>query len=109
MPDMEIYRVLGAKIAHRRKELRLKQAEVAEKIGLTRASLANMEKGRQKIMLHQLYRIAAALSVESILDLVPAKFVFGDMAGPLNLIGSSVESVSDQQKALIEQMIRTAS
>ena len=52
----------------------MKQIEVAAQIGLTRASLANIEKGRQKIMLHQIYRIAEALRVNLILDLVPSRF-----------------------------------
>jgi transcriptional regulator with XRE-family HTH domain len=68
MSDLEIYRLIGSRIAARRKDLRLKQVEVAALIGLTRASLANIEKGRQKVMLHQIYRIAEALRVESILD-----------------------------------------
>jgi transcriptional regulator with XRE-family HTH domain len=74
MSDLEIYRLIGSRIAARRKDLRLKQVEVAALIGLTRASLANIEKGRQKVMLHQIYRIAEALRVESILDLVPRRF-----------------------------------
>src|ERR1700693_1392747 len=74
MSDLEIYRLIGSRIAARRKDLRLKQVEVAAHIGLTRASLANIEKGRQKIMLHQIYRIAEALRIESILDLVPPRF-----------------------------------
>jgi len=74
MSDLEIYRLIGSRIAARRKDLRLKQVEVAAQIGLTRASLANIEKGRQKIMMHQIYRIAEALRIESILDLVPPRF-----------------------------------
>ena len=52
----------------------MKQVEVAAQIGLTRASLANIEKGRQKVMLHQIYRIAEALKIESIVDLIPRRF-----------------------------------
>jgi transcriptional regulator with XRE-family HTH domain len=74
MSDLEIYRLIGSRIAVRRKDLRLKQAEVAAQIGLTRASLANIEKGRQKVMMHQIYRIAEALRIDSILDLVPPRF-----------------------------------
>ena len=104
MSDMDIYRVLGAAVAARRKKLRLKQAEVAVKMGLTRASLANIETGRQKVMLHQLYRLAAALQLNTILDLVPAKFAFSDPSDTVNLIGGTM---SDQQKALVEQLVRS--
>jgi len=74
MTDLEIYRLIGSRIAARRKDLRLKQVEVAEQIGLTRASLANIEKGRQKIMLHQIYKLVEALKTDSIVDLVPSRF-----------------------------------
>jgi len=54
MSDMEFYRRLGRAVAKRRDELGLTQGEVAEKLGLSRASLANLENGRQRIMVHQL-------------------------------------------------------
>ena len=103
MADLEIYRIVGAGLAARRKKLRLKQSEVADQIGLTRASLANMERGRQKIMLHQIYRLASALKAESITDLVPSTFSFEQASGPLMIEGSDV---SEAQRAQIEQYVR---
>ena len=103
MTDLEIYRIIGAGLAARRKKLRLKQAEVADQIGLTRASLANIESGRQKLMLHQIYKLATALKVDSITDLVPPSFSFEQASGPLRLVGSEV---NDVQKAQIEQYVR---
>ena len=103
MADLEIYRIIGANLAARRRELRLKQAEVASMIGLTRASLANIESGRQKLMLHQIYRLAQALQVESITELVPSSFSFEQASGPLMIEGSDV---SDTQRAQIEQYVR---
>jgi transcriptional regulator with XRE-family HTH domain len=103
MADLEIYRIIGAGLAARRKKLRLKQAEVADQIGLTRASLANIESGRQKLMLHQIYKLATALKVDSITDLVPPSFSFEQASGPLRLVGSEV---NDVQKAQIEQYVR---
>ncbi|MGO9684980.1 MAG: helix-turn-helix domain-containing protein, partial [Beijerinckiaceae bacterium] len=43
---MDVYKLLGSRAARRRDELRLTQAEVANQIGLSRASLANLETGR---------------------------------------------------------------
>jgi transcriptional regulator with XRE-family HTH domain len=103
MADLEIYRIVGAGIAARRKKLRLKQSEVADRIGLTRASLANIERGRQKLMLHQIYRLASALEVGSITDLVPSSFSFEQTSGPLAIEGSEV---NEAQRAQIEQYIR---
>ncbi len=83
----------------------LTQADVAAKIGLTRASLANIETGRQKVMLHHVYRILEALKLKSILDLLPARFVFAESAEPVNFAGSAV---SENQKIQLEQFIRLA-
>src|SRR5208283_2368585 len=71
MSDMDVYKLLGSRAATRRKQLKLKQEEVARQIGLSRASLANLETGRQKILLHHVYKLAAALELRSILDLIP--------------------------------------
>ena len=103
--EMEIYRQLGLAIAARRAELGITQADVAAKIGLTRASLANIETGRQKVMLHHVYRILEALKLKSILDLLPARFVFAESAEPVNFAGSAV---SENQKIQLEQFIRLA-
>ena len=102
---MEIYRQLGQAIAARRAELGITQADVAAKIGLTRASLANIETGRQKVMLHHVYRILEALKLKSILDLLPTRLVFAESAEPVNFAGSAV---SENQKIQLEQFIRLA-
>lgn len=103
MSDLEIYRLIGSQIAARRKELRLKQAEVAAQIGLTRASLANIEKGRQKVMLHQIYRIAEALRIETILDLVPRRFSMDLSDQPVKF---AVDDMREDLKAQAEQFVR---
>jgi transcriptional regulator with XRE-family HTH domain len=105
MSDLEIYRLIGSRIAARRKHLRLKQVEVAEHIGLTRASLANIEKGRQRIMLHQVYKIAEVLKVDSILDLAPARF---SMSLPEEPIVFAEADMREDLKAQAEQFIRRA-
>lgn len=42
---------------------------------MSRASLANIETGRQKILLHYLYRIAAVLDLDRIEALLPAQAI----------------------------------
>lgn len=105
MSDLEIYRLIGSRIAARRKDLRLKQVEVAEQIGLTRASLANIEKGRQKIMLHQVYKIAEALRTDSILDLVPPRF---SASVPDEPIVFAETDMREDLRAQAEQFVRRA-
>lgn len=105
MSDLEIYRLIGSRIAARRKDLRLKQIEVAEQIGLTRASLANIEKGRQKVMLHQVYKIAEALKIDSILDLVPPRFVASVPDEPITFAETDMR---EDLRVQAEQFIRRA-
>jgi transcriptional regulator with XRE-family HTH domain len=67
------------------------QAELADKIHMTRASIVNMEAGRQKMLPHTLYLIAYALRV-SVHELLPShlngtitKMALTDLAGMLNI------------------------
>ena len=66
-----LYREIGGMICRRRRALDLTQAKLAAKLGMSRGALANIETGRQNLLLHQLYRFAAALEM-NIHDLLPA-------------------------------------
>ena len=68
---MELYRRLGRTVADHRRQLGLTQQHVAARLGLSRASLANLECGRQRIMVHQLFALVNVLNLDSIIDLVP--------------------------------------
>jgi transcriptional regulator with XRE-family HTH domain len=67
----EIYATLGRRVRTRREELRLTQADLSAKIGLSRASIANIEGGRQAVLLHQFLALAEALTVPP-MDLIPS-------------------------------------
>lgn len=63
-PNIEpVYVLLGAKIAHIRTNLGMTQTEFGKIIGQTRASVANMENGKQRIHLHTLEQLAKAFSM----------------------------------------------
>lgn len=51
--------------ARRRRKPPLTQEGLATLVSLTRTSITNVEKGRQKLLLHTLADIAAALNVEA--------------------------------------------
>ena len=59
--DERLYEELAARLRGRRAELGLSQQNVAIQAGLTRSALANIETGRQSVLVHQLYRLARAL------------------------------------------------
>jgi len=59
-PMQPIYVLIGAKIVHTREAIGWTQQDLAKRIGLTRASVANIETGRQRILLHDVETIARA-------------------------------------------------
>lgn len=70
MPPDPIYKQIGAVIRARRKKLGLKQETLAGMLGISRGALANVETGRQNVLVHQVYNIAASLDL-SPFDLLP--------------------------------------
>lgn len=59
-----IYDGFGAAIKRHRNAMDITQDELARRVGLSRASIANIENGRQKILLHQIYLFAKSLNLE---------------------------------------------
>ena len=60
-PIEPVYRALGARIEQLRRILDLTQEELASRVGLTRASVANIETNRQRVLLHDVEKFATAL------------------------------------------------
>jgi transcriptional regulator with XRE-family HTH domain len=65
-----LYREFGEILRAHRKAAGLTQSEVAERVQLQRTSITNIEKGRQHVPLHQLFRLASAVGAEPA-DLLP--------------------------------------
>ena len=59
-----LYKRLGLIIRARRQELGLTQEKLSRQLGISRASLANIETGQQRVLVHQLYSLAEKLGVE---------------------------------------------
>lgn len=66
----QYYVSLGAKIREVRLARELTQAALAEQIGISRASLANMERGEQVVSAQTLARLGLVLGIEPA-DLMP--------------------------------------
>lgn len=71
MSPKDIYRDVGRHIRRYRAGAHRTQAQLAVEIGISRASLANIEAGRQQVLLHHLYAIADALDLDSPSVLIP--------------------------------------
>jgi transcriptional regulator with XRE-family HTH domain len=65
-----LYRSIGSVIRAKRRQRDWSQEELAQKLMISRGTLANIEGGRQRVLVHQLYAIAAALDLKP-LDLLP--------------------------------------
>jgi transcriptional regulator with XRE-family HTH domain len=75
MNPESIYQHIGEVLRTRRKALkpRLTQEGLAQRVGISRASLANIETGRQNVLVHQLYAFAKALNLAPGDFLLPAE------------------------------------
>lgn len=93
---------MGAIIRSRRRAKDLSQEGLARLIGLSRATLASMERGRQRILLHQLYLFADALDCAASDLLLPRASVHSE---PAALTFSGI--VSDEQREQLSRIINT--
>ncbi len=62
-----IYKSIGAIIRGKRRGREWPQQMLAARLGISRATLANIETGRQRVLAHQLYAFAEALDTKSAL------------------------------------------
>ena len=70
------YKALGDLIRRKRKALDLSQDRLARILGVTRAWVANIETGRQNLLVHQLIEVAAAF------NMAPADFLVSPAQEP---------------------------
>lgn len=59
-----LYKAIGANIAAARQQRGARQSDLADSVGLTRASIANIERGEQRIQVHTLIACAQALNLD---------------------------------------------
>ena len=92
-----LYKRLGASIKAQRRALRLTQQQLAMQLGVSRASVANVETGRQRVLVHQLYELAEQFNV-GVQDLLPESSE-GDALQTLDdLLFSENVTVSQRQQ-----------
>ena len=80
--DNDFYYHFGKNIKSYRCRSNLTQQELSARLKLSRSSIANIEMGRQKILLHQLFDLAEALRTEPF-DLLPKSSDERDLAAQL--------------------------
>lgn len=60
----QLYAFIGRVVRSQRKQLEMTQDDLAERLGVSRTSVTNLEQGIQRIPLHRLYRLASILGME---------------------------------------------
>lgn len=91
------YKKVGQKIKAQRGNL--SQEALAKAIGLTRTSISNIEKGRQKMLLHTFFDIAEVLKVD-INSLLPEKISPGELVG-----ADVLARLPEKERAFVESAI----
>ena len=96
----QFYKDVGALIREARKKAKdISQESLATSVGLTRTSLTNIEKGRQKVLLHTFVEIAAAIGANAV-DLLPKK------SNVLNGLGVALPpSLPPEERGFIERAV----
>ena len=100
-----IYKQLGEAISTRRNQLKMTQAELASKLAISRASIANIESGRQKVLLHTLYDLTNSLELSSIHELIPSAHIIKSRESDFSISGAHI---TEGQKSQIELAILAA-
>ena len=98
-----LYKRLGATIKVQRRALGLTQQQLAKQLGISRASLANVETGRQRVLVHQLYEYAGRLNV-NIHELLPEPSEANALQALDDLLFS--ENVSVLQRQQISSLLK---
>jgi transcriptional regulator with XRE-family HTH domain len=97
-----IYKSIGEVIRSLRRRADKAQKALASQLGISRATLANIETGRQRILVHQLYAIAQALDVR-LMDLLPSP---RDVVSPENWTTLSFDGdLNTEQKKQVAHLI----
>jgi len=95
------YTEVGRRI-HRARRGRMTQEQLANSVRLTRTSITNIERGRQKLLLHTLADIAEALRVE------PASLLPQDAGVPERDLDHSLRKRTKGEQKFIRAAVRSA-
>lgn len=102
--ERRLYRLIGSQLRQRRVDAGLTQAELAERAGLLRTSVTNIEAGRQKAPLHVLYAICAAMKAD-VRGVLPSLEELDQPALVAIEFDGAVRQVTPQTAEFIRQLI----
>lgn len=97
-PEQDLlYRVIGDRIREARELSRMSQTALAEQLGLSRVSIVNIEKGRQRAPVHVLWQIAELLNTD-LTRIIPRRTEVVDGADGIHLDSDTVAQIEAAAK-----------
>lgn len=102
-----LYRLVGERFRRLRDEAGLTQEDLAKKVGLKRTSITNVERGRQRLPLHQMLMIADQLGAE-LRDVVPARSELAEGAKVPVRVGDTEKVVPPLTARYINRLLEKA-
>ena len=105
LTPQQIYREVGRNIKLYRKSAFITQAQLAVEIGISRPSLANIEAGRQQLLVHHLYSIAGALDLDSPKALLPSTPALTLRKSEPSALPLPEKGLSDKQRQEVLRLI----
>jgi transcriptional regulator with XRE-family HTH domain len=102
-----IYKRIGLEVAQRRKGLGVTQKDLSGAIGISRAAVANIERGDQRVFFDQIVAICSYLGIKSIDELLSAQ---ATLVHAVPVRGTTARmsgaSLSRSQKSEVRQLMR---
>lgn len=98
MNGRDVYREVGRRIRRFRNAAGQTQDQLATQIGMSRASVANIEAGRQNFLLHYLYAIAEALDLDTPVLLLPGSHEDVAPSTDMTEVPVPQEGLTDKQR-----------
>lgn len=103
----QIYKALGQAVSNLRRKSDLTQQELADAIGISRASVANIERGEQRVFFDQVASISAYFSLKGIDELLSfAQAEQAPSAGKVQLSGDRLRrDLKREVRDLIDELL----
>lgn len=96
------YQTVGRRIRQARKDRKMTQEDLGAAVSLTRTSITNIERGRQKLLLHTLASIAETLRI------APASLLPENDATTESELESALENRPEPEREWIRNVLTSA-
>lgn len=103
LEENRIYALVGKRIKAYRVAAGITQADLAHSLTLQRTSITNIEAGKQKLLLHQLYKICSALNIEVDVLLPTTTELFETVVSPQH---GDIEQVPPLAAAVLQDILQ---